>query len=194
MRLVGNHLVLVLVAFFLLFAGHLTLSSHPCYIGTEEYNIVLEQKDSVLCERVSANLFEKIRIVHKEEVCLRNLKQSPYWEISEYGQKQKSIFKQMRTDIIKQIPVPTLSKSLEYKFNPIICELTIAPHEGVVKKVSFLINHEISSDFTDEDILELERIILNTQFIPDSSISGDVLVCNYAIGRKAIREYLDSKK
>lgn len=55
MRLVGNHLVLVLVAFFLLFAGHLTLSSHPCYIGTEEYNNVVEQKDSVLRARISSN-------------------------------------------------------------------------------------------------------------------------------------------
>ena len=100
----------------------------------------------------------------------------------------------MEYGIIKQIPVRTLCKSLEYKFNPVILELTIAPRDGVVKRVSFQINHEISSDLTDEDILELEKTILNTHFSPDSSISGDILVCNYAIGRKAIKEYLDSKK
>lgn len=185
----------LVTSLFLLLWGNFSLGSHPCYISTEEYNnIVVNQKDSVLRGRISSNRFEEIRVIHKEEVCLRNQKQSPYWEICRYGQKQKSIFKQMEYDIIKQIPVRTLCKSLEYKFNPVILELTIAPRNGVVKRVSFQINHEISSDLTDEDILELEKIILNTQFIPDSSISGDVLVCNYVIGRKAIRKYLDSKK
>lgn len=185
----------LIISLFLFLWGYFSLSSHPCHIGTEECNnIVSGQKDSVLRARISSNRFEEIRVVHKEEVCLRNLKRSPYWEICRYGQKQKSIFKQMEYGIIKQIPVRTLCKSLEYKFNPVILELTIAPRDGVVKRVSFQINHEISSDLTDEDILELEKTILNTHFSPDSSISGDILVCNYAIGRKAIKEYLDSNK
>ena len=185
----------LITTLFLFLWGHFSLSSHPCHISTEECNnIVSGQKDSVLRGRISSNRFEEIRVVHKEEVCLRNLKRSPYWEISEYGQKQKSIFKQMEYGIIKQIPIRTLCKSLEYKFNPVILELTIAPRDGVVKRASFQINHEISSDLTDEDILELEKTILNTHFSPDSLISGDILVCNYAIGRKAIKEYLDSKK
>lgn len=81
----------LIASLFLFLWEHSSLSGHPCYIGTEEYNnVVVEQKDSVLRGRISSNRFEEIRIVHKEEACLRNLKRSPYWEISEYGQKQKA--------------------------------------------------------------------------------------------------------
>lgn len=187
-----KYLIIILCLFF---GGHLTLNSHPCYIGTEEYNnIVLEQKDSVLCKRSFSNGFEEVCVVHKKKVCLINLKQAAAWEVREYALKQKSIFKQIEYNILKQMSIQILNKILGYKSNPIMCKLIIAPHDGVVKKVSFLINHKISSDFTNKDILEFENIILNTQFIPDPSINGDILSCNWVIGRKVIKNFLGSNR
>lgn len=183
------------ISLFLFFWGHLTLSSHSCYIGTKEYNnIVLEPKDSVLCRRSFSNGFEEICVVHTKKVCLINLKQPAAWEIREYALRQKNIFKQMEYNILKCIPAQILNKILEYKFNPILCKLIIAPHDGIVKKVSFQMSHKISSDFTNEDILVFENIILHTQFIPDSSINGDILLCNWVIGRKVIKEFLSSNR
>lgn len=45
----------LIASLFLFLCGHSSLSSHPCYIGTEEYNNVVEQKDSVLRARISSN-------------------------------------------------------------------------------------------------------------------------------------------
>lgn len=177
------------------FSGHLTLSSRTCYMVVEEYNNnALEQKDSVLRKRSSSNGFEEICVLHKNKVCLIDLKQCEAWEVREYALRQKDILKQMEYNILKQIPIKTLKEALEYKSNPIICKLIIAPHDGVVKKVSFRMNPKFSSCFTNEDILEFENIILNTQFIPDVSINGDIAFYNWAINRKRIKEYLDSNR
>lgn len=194
MRLVGNHLVLVLVAFFLLFAGHLTLSSHPCYIGTEECNIVLGQKDSVSREHFSSDRFERISVLHSKKESLTGLKQAEFWETKEYATRQKSIFEQMEYNIIKQIPVQILNKALKYKVSTIVCKLIITPHDGLVKKVSFRTEYKISSYFSNADILNFENIILNTRFTPEHLTTGDFVVYYWPIHQKTIREHLDSKK
>ncbi|SEA62991.1 hypothetical protein SAMN05216455_11125 [Segatella bryantii] len=187
-----NIMKYLIISLCLFFGGHLTVNSHPCYVDREEcYN--LEQKDSVLRERI-LDRFEKINIVHTNRENLTGLKQSADWEVRKYALKQKSIFKQMEYNILKQVSFQILNKVLGYKFNPIICKLIIAPHDGVVKKVSFQMSHKISSDITNKEILEFENIILNTQFIPDPSITGDILLCNWVIGREAIKKYLDSNK
>ncbi len=176
--------------------GHSTLSSQPCNMVMEGgYHCNLVPKDSVLHEHSTLNGFEDIRIVHKNknEACYNNLKQIKAWEVREYVLRQKNAFKQMEFNILEQIPIQTLEKFLGYKFNPIVCKLVIVPHEGVVKDVSFRINQKVLSFFTNHDILTFEKIILNTQFQPEDSMNGSILSYNWVIGRKQIREYLNSQ-
>ena len=90
----------------------------------------------------------------------------------------------------KVIPVQKLNKFLEYKFNPIVCNLSIATHEGIVREVSFLINRKISSLFSNEDILSFDKVILNTQFAPDYSMKNGIASFSWVIGRKRIRDFL----
>lgn len=181
--------------FSLFLGGHLTLCGYPCSVGTEESNnIVLEQKDSVLRERINSNRFEKISIVHTKQESLTDLKQTEIWETKEYAMRQKSIFEQMEYKVIEQIPIPILKKALKYKYSPIICKLIIAPHDGFVKKASFQMRYKISSYFTNEDILNIENIILNTKFTPELLTSGDIVVYNWPIRCQSIKKYLDSNK
>lgn len=183
----------LIISLFL--GGHLTLSGHPCYVGTEEYNnIVLEQKDSVLRKHIYSNRFETISIVHTKKESLTDLKQTEIWETKEYTTRQKSIFEQMEYNVIGQIPVQILNKALKYKYSTIICKLIIAPHDGIVKKVSFQMMCKVSSYFTNEDILNFENIILNTKFNPEFLTSGDIVVCYWPIRRQSIKLYLDSNK
>ena len=185
----------LIISLFLFLWGHFPLSGHPCHIGTGECNnIVLGQKDSVLRERIYLNRFERISIVHAREESLTDLKRAEFWETNEYATRQKSIFEQMEYNIIKQIPVRILNKALKHKASPILCRLIITPHNGLVKKVSFRTEYEISSYFTNEDILNFENIILNTKFTPEHLTTGDFVVYYWPIHQKTIREYLDSKK
>ena len=145
-------------------------------------------------ERIYSNRFERISIVHAREESLTDLKRAEFWETNEYATRQKSIFEQMEYNIIKQIPVRILNKALKHKASPIFCRLIITPHNGLVKKVSFRTEYEISSYFTNEDILNFENIILNTKFTPEHLTTGDFVVYYWPIHQKTIREYLDSKK
>lgn len=183
----------LIISLFLFLWGHYTLSSHPCYIGTEEINnIVSGQKDSVLREYIYSNRFERISVIHAREECLKDLKQTEFWEANEYATRQEKIFEQMECNIIKQIPVQILNKALKYKVIPIVCKLIITPHNGLVKKVSFRTEYKISSYFTNEDILNFENIVLNTKFTPEHLTTGDFVVYYWPIRRKKIKEYLDS--
>lgn len=177
------------------FSGHSILYGQPCDMVVEEHNnYVLGQKDSVLRERINSNRFEKISIVHTKQESLTDLKQTEIWETNEYAMRQKSIFEQMEYKVIEQIPIPILKKALEYKYSPIICKLIIAPHDGFVKKTSFQMRYEISSYFTNEDILNIENIILNTKFTPEHLTSGDIVVYYWPIRRQSIKKYLDSNE
>ena len=185
----------LIISLFLFLWGHYTLSSHPCYIGTEEINnIVSGQKDSVLREHFSSDRFENINIVHSRKENLTGLKQAEFWETKEYATRQKNIFEQMEYNIIKQIPARILNKALKYKVSTIVCKLIITPHDGLVKKVSFQTEYKISSYFTNEDILNFENIVLNTKFAPEHLTTGDFVVYYWPIHQKTIKEYLDSKK
>lgn len=151
-------------------------------------------EDSVLYKGRFTKNFDEISVLHNGKESLHGLKQTAPWEVREYVLRQADIFRRMKHNMLKRISVGTLQKALDYKFSFIICKLSIWPHNGIVRKVSFLINHEISTDFTNEDILELENIILNTQFVPDSSINGDFLLCYCAIDRNTIKDFLNSNK
>jgi len=80
---------------------------------------------------------------------------------------------------------------LNYKYNPVICVLHISPRDGLVKKVSFLINHEIASLITNEDIVKFNDIILNTRFHPDETIDGDIIPFSLPLSRKRIKDFLE---
>lgn len=185
----------LIISLFMFFSGHLTLSSQPCYMEGEEYNNkVLEKQDSVVRKRNSQNGFEEIYVKHTNKVCLIDLKPSEAWEVREYALRQKNIFKQMEYNIIKQISAQTLKMFLECKSNPVICKLIIILNKGIIREVSFQMNQKASSVFTNDDILKFERIILNTHFSPDDSLSGDIAVYYWAISRKRIKEYLDTNR
>lgn len=175
--------------------GYLSLCSQPHNMVAESHDCVCLQKDSVLREHSSQKGFEEIRVIHKNhnDGWYANLKPVQAWEAQEYALRQKEVFRLMRNNILKHIPIQTLNEFLEYKFNPIICKLTIEPHEGVVKKVSFEMNHKVSSFFTDRDIILFENIIVNMRFCPEDSMNGYIKTYYWVINRKQIREYLDPK-
>ena len=180
-----------IITLLLSFAGYLTVSSQTCDKAEKE-NLCLAISDSVVREHFSDS-FEKIRVVHKNDDSLRNLKWiKDYWGFNEYMSKQKGILKQMANKIIEQIPVQSLNEFLRYKFNPIICKLVITPHEGVIKKVTFMMNPTVSSHFTDNDIRVFENNILNTRLTSDDSMDGDIARWTMGISRDQIREFLQS--
>lgn len=99
----------------------------------------------------------------------------------------------MEYQILKRIPVQTLNEFLKYKFNPIICYLTISLHDGIAKDVTFLINNKIGSLLSNEDYIEFNNIILNTQFKPDDSYNHKTGAFYWAITRKQIKGFLKNK-
>lgn len=80
----------------------------------------------------------------------------------------------------------------ECKISPIVCKLFIVPLEGVIKKVSFWIIKEAAPAFKDEDILALENVVLNTRLSPDDSMNGDFAIIYWPIGRKLVKQYLET--
>lgn len=182
-----------IIALIMSCTGCLTLCSQTCN-GTEQENCSLAQADSVVREN-SVNTFAEIYVKHKNDDSLLNLKWiKDYWGFNEYMSKQKGILKQMANKIIEQIPVQSLNEFLRYKFNPIICKLVITPHEGVIKKVTFMMNPTVSSHFTDNDIRVFENIILNTRLTSDDSLDGDIATWNWVVSRNQIREFLQSQQ
>lgn len=182
-----------IITLLLSFAGYLTVSSQTCNRTEKEY-CCLAQADSVVREH-SVNTFGEIYVKHKNDDSLCNLKWiKDYWGFNEYMSKQKGILKQMANKIIEQISVQSLNEFLGYKFNPIICKLVIAPHEGVIKKVTFMMNPTVSSHFTDNDIRVFENIILNTRLTSDDSMDGDIARWTMGISRDQIREFLQSQQ
>ena len=179
------------ICFLILCLGHLNLNGQPYNIALEKSNNnCLNQTGSVLRENNSKNHFEKIRVIHKNEGCRCNLQQIEARETREYVMRQQNVIDKMEYNLLKHIPVQKLNKFLEYKFNPIVCNLSIATHEGIVREVSFLINRKISSLFSNEDILSFDKVILNTQFAPDYSMKNGIASFSWVIGRKRIRDFL----
>ena len=137
--------------------------------------------------------FENIYVIHNNKEYVSNSKQIKDYETKEYALRQQCVIDKIEYEILRNIPVPKLESFLNYKFNPIICNLVVSVHTGSVKKVSFQIYHKISSLISNEDILTFERIILDAHFNPDDSLHGDVASFYWVIGRKQIREYLNSQ-
>ena len=148
--------------------------------------------DGIVVRDSQGKLFDKIYVEHKDVGSLTNLSWIKDGEISVYISKQEEVIKHIKTTMLRKIPVQFLRSSIEYKFNPIICHLAVSVCDGVIRKVSFQVNREISYLLSDNDIMALEDIVLNTQFIPYNPETGDYISIYFPVGKKLISEFLNS--
>ena len=148
--------------------------------------------DGIVVRDSQGKLFDKIYVEHKDVGSLTNLSWIKDGEISVYISKQEEVIKHIKATMLRKIPVQFLRSSIEYKFNPIICHLAVSACDGVIRKVSFQVNREISYLLSDNDIMALEDIVLNTQFIPYNPETGDYISIYFPVGKKLIGEFLNS--